>query len=374
VSASRNAPDAPRVTLKTIARALGLDHSTVGYALSGKGTIKDETRRRVVEAAARMGYVPSRAARRVRGSAAAAVGLVVPNVVMGYTELVQHASREARQSGCDLHVSLSEFDHAFERAAVETLLESRVSGIILKTLYSTWNGVPGDHPLRAAAKRATPLVLLGGPLRGSPFAAVATDVAEIGRRLGAHLAARGRREVALLFHQAPPASRNAKRMAEGVSEGLGHRAGRGGVRVVLLEREARSAARARADGVNVHYRAQIDAFLEDGASAAARALFDKAWERSRRPEAIVCQNEMLALGVMAEAVRRGVRIPDDVAVAAADRSYAASFAPLSLTTASVPARSVAREAFRLLADIRSGEAHRDEVRPLAPELVEGDST
>ncbi|GAA2223258.1 LacI family transcriptional regulator [Herbiconiux moechotypicola] len=73
-------PDSRPVTLLDVARAAGVGKSTVSNVLSGTGRFSDETRREVLEAAARLGYQPNRAARRLRGGRTGVVGVHVPGV------------------------------------------------------------------------------------------------------------------------------------------------------------------------------------------------------------------------------------------------------------------------------------------------------
>jgi len=119
------------VTLKQLAHDLGLHHSTVAYALSGKGTVKEATRQRVRAAAAQMGYVPNGLARRMRAKRTNVIGLVIPDILINFNELIQCTFRAAMQRGYDAQIAMTEFKQDWEDKAVRFLMESRVDGLII---------------------------------------------------------------------------------------------------------------------------------------------------------------------------------------------------------------------------------------------------
>ena len=87
-------------TAKDVADRLGLAVSTVGRALSDDPRISAETKARVAEVAAELGYTPSRAARMMRGTSSDVVGLMVPDIRAGLHATIAHALGEAlRGSG-----------------------------------------------------------------------------------------------------------------------------------------------------------------------------------------------------------------------------------------------------------------------------------
>jgi LacI family transcriptional regulator len=79
-----------------------------------------------------------------------------------------------------------------------------------------------------------------------------------------------------------------------------------------------------------------------------RRLMREAISQADRVTAVLCENEMLAIGAVAEAREIGLRIPQDIAVAAADRSVAADLSPIPLTTTSVDPAEASRAALDLL--------------------------
>ncbi len=208
-----------KVTIKDIAEKLNIDMSSVSYALSGKGTIKPETRDLVRRTAEEMGYVPNGIARKVSTGKSNLVGIVMPNVLFGYGEFVQHGFRMLSDAGMETNFSLTEFDDSLEGMALKYLLENRAAGIIIKSVYGKWESVPSGHPLRLAAANNVPVVSFGYPITGSPFSCVHMDMFAIGRILGGRLAETGRRKAQLLIPHPPPFYRNVDELMKGLEEG-----------------------------------------------------------------------------------------------------------------------------------------------------------
>ena len=133
------------VTLKQLAQELGLHHSTVAYALSGKGTVKQATRQRVREAAVQFGYVPNGLARRMRSRRTNLIGLVIPDVLINYNEFIQQIFRGSLERGYDAQIGLTEFKRDLEDKAVRFLMESRVDGMIIRSSFFRWEEVQRER-------------------------------------------------------------------------------------------------------------------------------------------------------------------------------------------------------------------------------------
>ena len=94
-----------------------------------------------------------------------------------------------------------------------------------------------------------------------------------------------------------------------------------------------------------------------------------------RPTAVFCANDMLALGVLQEVVRGGLRVPRDLAIVGFDDLTWASTSIVPLTTVRQPRELLGRTAVRLLLDeIDQGSAHTHQHVSFAPELIVREST
>ncbi|MGO4385143.1 LacI family DNA-binding transcriptional regulator [Specibacter sp. RAF43] len=144
------------VTIVDIARALDLSKSTVSSALTGQGRSSEATRRRVVEAAARMGYVTNRAARQLRVQSTGAWGLYIPAQVRMqsfYMQFTFGVVDEAAALGYDVTL--------FGRTSEPTQkMGPQIDGAIVA------DPLPDDPVIERLARTGVPLVT-GGPMRGS---------------------------------------------------------------------------------------------------------------------------------------------------------------------------------------------------------------
>ena len=95
----------PVVTIKDIARETGLSPATVARALGEGGPARPETRKKVRDAAARLGYVANSAARSMRNQSSNMVGLIVPDIVNRfYSEMAQAIRLPVMRVGCTFYL------------------------------------------------------------------------------------------------------------------------------------------------------------------------------------------------------------------------------------------------------------------------------
>lgn len=121
-----------RVTIKSIARDLGISHMTVSRALSGSPNVRKDTRVAVIAHAAQLGYVKSAAANAIRGRHTGIVGLLLPNLTNEFYAhfadcLAQYCDRQERQ--LIIHLTNDEIER--ERQAVFKLREVQAETVIM---------------------------------------------------------------------------------------------------------------------------------------------------------------------------------------------------------------------------------------------------
>ena len=120
------------VTIKDVARALGVAPSTVTRALSGSNRISAETVRRVRAQAEAMGYVADSSARAMQKGRSALVGLLLPDIQNSFYAAMAHVAAEyCRHRGYQLVLSLTEDDPEREEAHIRELVGVRCAGILL---------------------------------------------------------------------------------------------------------------------------------------------------------------------------------------------------------------------------------------------------
>ncbi len=322
----------PSARLSDVARAAGVSLSTASRALADPGLVLPATRSRIQDAAARLGYVPHGAARALASRRSRTIGAVVPTldnpIFAASTQALQH--RIARD-GYTLLVGSHEYDLEAEVKVVSALVERGVDGIVLVGLDHS----PDLH--RLLAKAAIPFEFTW-----------ATDASQIHYSLGfsnrlaaahvaQHLLELGHREFAMISGQTTSNDRARERVA--------------GVREALA-----------AHGLELPSRRVLE--IAFGISA-ARAAFGRLLDSGERFTALVCGNDLLALGALLEAAARGIAVPRQLSVTGFDDiELAGEFSP-ALTTIHLPVADIGRiAAERMLARIGGGEVPKSHEIPV----------
>lgn len=324
-----------RVTIRTIAQALGVHPSTVSRALGpGRaGEVSSETAQRIRDFAAAHGYEPDPWARSLRTRRTRTLGLLMPRLTDSVLAVMFEAAEDrARERGYQA-VTLSTRDHQHEeRRLVELLLDRRVDGLILAT-------VSMDDPLLPDIDgRGVPFVLLNRASGGYPCVRVDDEVG--GYLATRHLLSQGHRRVGML--SGPPDVSTASFRLEGYR-------------------------RAHAElGVPLDAALVVPSTftLQGGVEAATRVL-----TLPRRPTALVTVNDATAVGAMAVARDLNLRVPHDLAVVGYNDTDLAPMLPVPLSSVSVPLDEMGRLAVDTLVESLVSTGAPPEGRVFTPHLV-----
>jgi len=120
------------VTIKDIAIALGVSHSTVSRALNDHGHISDDMKERVRAAALELGYVVHAGARTLRQAHARLIGIIVPDVMNQlFAVMIKVLAARCDRAGYQLVLCVTEDDPETELRHVEALRQSRATGLII---------------------------------------------------------------------------------------------------------------------------------------------------------------------------------------------------------------------------------------------------
>lgn len=329
--------------LAEIAARANVSEATVSRVLNGRPGVSAATRATVLAALQELGLGhPVRAGRR----GGALVGLVVPEldnpIFPAFAQAVGH-TLGAR--GCTLVLATRTQDGSSEEELTDMLVERGVRGLVVVSGQHADTTADTGHYARLRA-RGVPFVLVDGyaPTIDAPF--VSTDDRAAVRLAVTHLVALGHRRVGLAVGPARfvPVVRKKEGFRSAVGELLGMPA-------------------AEAEGLVRH-----SLFTVEGGQAAAAELLELGCT------ALVCASDMMALGAVREAGRRGLDVPRDVSVVGFDDSALMAFTDPPLTTVRKPVAAMGQAAVRaLLEDVAGTPAPRSEFVFL-PELVVRGST
>jgi DNA-binding LacI/PurR family transcriptional regulator len=341
-----------QATLASLAAELGVSRTTVSNAYNRPDQLSPELRRRVLETARRLGYPgPDPVARSLRTRQAGAVGLLLTeNLSYAFRDPAAVGVLEGLALACeDAGVGLHLVPASPGREDVAAVHRAGVDGFVV---YS----VPDDDPhLAAVLQRPVPTVIIDQPgLDGVDR--VGPDDAEAISGLAGHLIELGHRQIGVLC------MRLARERNDGFASIERQRQAHFHVQRTRLAALAKTFGAAGVDWSQVPVVERFEHTVDDGASA-ARQLLDA------HPEvtALVCTSDILALGALAEAGRRGLRVPADMTVTGFDGIAEATRA--GLTTVHQPVLEKGKAAGKML--LAAGEHVEPRVITLATELRVG---
>ncbi|MEZ5670597.1 MAG: LacI family DNA-binding transcriptional regulator [Alphaproteobacteria bacterium] len=324
------APSRRRPTIRAVADLAGVSQTTVSFVINDKpgAAISEATRRRVWDAVEELDYRPNHAARVLSTRKSNLIGFISDRIASGAYggQSVLGAQSVAWSKGRLLLIVDTDADEAIEEAAIDQLMRRQVDGMLV-----------GAFSLRAwrppAMLLELPTVLINCFDPDGRFPCVIADEYEGGRSVAAHLVAAGHRRIGLVYGE--PEAEAGVRRRDGFRDGL-ERAGLGDNRALEVTTN----------------------WFPDGGRHGIAELLD----RDDPPTAVFCISDWVAMGAYQEIQRRGLRIPDDIAVVGYDdQEFAAGLQP-PLTTLALPHAQIGRRAAEMLL------AHRGD-RPLPPETV-----
>ncbi|MCF4121064.1 LacI family DNA-binding transcriptional regulator [Antribacter sp. KLBMP9083] len=328
-------------TMGDVAERAGVSRTTVSFVLNDRADagIPDETRRRVIDAAAALGYRPNAGARALAARRSDWYGIVTEIVTAPFAvDVIKGAQDRALEQGKFLLIASSESEVATEAAGIEKLLEQRIEGLLYAATWHRAVHVPD-------IVREVPAVLVNCFDADGSLPAVVPDEVGGGRRATQRLLDAGHTRIGLVtLDPAIPAS-------------VGRRQG---------YEEALDAA-----GIPVDTSLVVagDATADGGYSAASELL-----DRADRPTAIFCGNDRMAMGAYDAIKERGLTIPGDVAVVGFDnQELIAAYLRPRLTTVALPFQEMGARGVDMLAALTAGQSIGTEIVTIDCPLLERSS-
>ena len=306
---------ASNVTIRDVAQRAGVSPMTVSRVINESELVSADTRRRVEDAIAELGYVPSRLARGLSAKRTGTLAVIVPDVANPFfTLIVRSAEEVARRAGYRAILCDTRADLTVERDVIEEMLAHRVEGILIAPVSDRSR----EH-LRRLTSFDVPFVLVDRTVPGVEADAVLGDSKEGAQRLVEHLLSLGHRRIGMIVE------------SDDVSTARDRRIG--------YESALRAAGIPTASELVA--RASVDPSGGYGGMRRLLALDEP-------PTAVFTVNNLVALGAI-EAVRSaGLEVPDDVALVCFDDiEYASRLYPF-LTVMEQPAETVGTLSAQLL--------------------------
>lgn len=306
------------VQMKDVAERAGVSLSTVSFVLNKKrsSSISPATSKRVWAAAQDLNYHVNVHARRLARGRSNYVGLIISEIANPFfPDVIKGFETAASARGLELLLCNTEYQPERMTAAVNKMLGEGVRGVAIMT--STF----GEEQLKALASRRIPVVLLSvGP--NSPRA----RKIEINFSKGIiqaidHLIALGHRKFGVI--SGPLNIGSAATTQDAILESLARR----GLRAEHV--------------IECNYRV-------DGGMSAVRSLL----KQSVLPTAVLCGNDLIAIGAISALQEANLRVPEDISVVGVDDIVFARLASPPLTTIRVPRQDLGRLGFEVLEGMR----------------------
>ena len=329
-----------QVLLSDVAAAAGVSLATASRALNGQTGVGAELAEKVRVVARNLGYVPNVHARQLAGGTTSVIGLIVHEIDDPFfTEIAGGIVRSALAENLMVQVSHSGRDPEQELQEITTLVVQDVDGIIIagSGYVDPAKEAGAKEVLHAYQQRGGRVAVIGRHHLGVD--AVLPDNVAVGALAGQHLVELGHRDV-LIAAGSDQLTTIADRLT-----GICSAFQKVGVQPTVLQ----------------------ESFSLSGGARIASRIGDP----DVRPTAILALSDLMAIGVLQELRRQGLRVPDDISVMGIDDiTVAQSLAP-ALTTVAVPLNEMGEIAFSM---VRKPSAARPRRRVLPAQLVVREST
>ena len=310
-----------RLTIRDIATLAGVSTSTVSRVLNNSGYVKAEVRERIETVISQTHYTPSELAKQLKSHRSGLIGVIIPKI-NSYTtgEIVAGISSTLEPLRYQMLLANTNNSVAEEAAAYDLFRRQRVAGVL--HLGTTVNGGLVD----AIREAGLPIVMIGQDASHLGITSVIQNERSAARQMTEHLLGRGHTRIGLVTVGEEDLQVGGERTA-GYGDAL------------------------RAWGLPVDPELIVRASFraEAGEEAAERLL---RMTGDARCTAILAVTDRLAVGVMACLHDRGIRVPDDMAVAGMGDSDMARMVRPALSTVHYDYADTGAEAARLMLEMR----------------------
>ena len=305
-----------QTTIIDIAKALGISKSTVSRALTNHPNVNAKTRQRILDMAAQVDYQRNQLAISLLTNRTGTVGIMVPEFIsFFFPRVIIGAQEELARSGYNVVICHSNESYETEVANAKSLLASRVDGLIVSHTKETRNF---DH-FRVFQRKGIPVVFFNRVCEDMDVPKVTVDDYSGAFQAVTHLIQTGRRRIAHLA--GPDTLTNSRSRLDGYRDAIQQNG-------LTIEPE-----------LIISYDLNIDK---------ANIYVNHLLNLDNPPDALFTINDPTALEALNVAKRRGLRVPDDLAIVGFSDDPISALIEPGLTTIAQPVDGLGKEAARLL--------------------------
>ena len=300
--------------IRTVAALAKVSIATVSRTINGSPAVSDRLSKRVWQAIEQLNYFPNTHARSLVSGRSRLLGIIVENITNPFfPELIQSFEEVAVAHGYEILVSSSNSDPVVLTNCVRRMLERKVEGVAVLTFGEE------EPVLDQLAHHDVPMVLAEFRLADPKTSTILLDYTTGVRAAVDHLAELGHTKIGFL---AGPHKLHS---------------------AITRENDFRTAMEAATLPVNPAWVIECDHTLRGGVAG-----FERLQSLGERPTAVLCSNDMTAIGVLRAAYMKDLRVPQDLSVVGLDDIDFAEFTLPPLTTIRLSRTELARAAFDAL--------------------------
>lgn len=327
-----------KVSITDVAKRAGCSNATASYALNGSGRVAKQTRQRVLEAAAELGFIADHSAIRLRTGRSNLIGIIINDINNPFfAELVSQFEVEAWNAGYLSIMATSQDDPRRQALLIESMVAQGVAGVIISPVHGS---TPDD--LRPIKRRSIPCLVCVRDIGDADVNLVVADDFQAGVIAARHAVAMGHRRMAFVG---------------GYEHTMTWRNRRAGMLSIFRDRAGFSLD-AYPGSEGPQYGAEVVARLIKGNDA---------------PTLIVGLNDDTAIGTYLAARELGLEIGRDLSVIGFDNIPQTNTLSPAMTTVEMFPREIGRQCAEQLSRTLAGDADNPAIVKVSPTLISRDS-
>jgi DNA-binding LacI/PurR family transcriptional regulator len=305
-------------TIKDIARLTGVSHSTVSRAFGGTSLISEKTSFRNRKVARELGCQPSAIERSLKTKQTKVVGVIINSIEDPFLSKILFGIKDAaQQAGCCLFIAASQYDPIREQSIVQTMMEQRTDGVIICSF-----SLSADKGRQLLANKF-PIVVINYKANENFNYSIYHDDIDGSRQITSHLIQLGHTKIAYLGNT--KSGRISKDRVSGFRK-----------KMKLAQKE-----------IPTDYIYEV-AGIEPELGEISLEYFQS---QPNQPTAIICFNDMLAIGSLHTCKTAGIKVPEDFSITGFDNISFSTYTNHPLAPLDQPKYSIGNEAAKFLLDL-----------------------
>lgn len=306
-----------QVTIKDIARELGISPSTVSRALKDHPDISPDTKKAVNALAEKLNYQPNIVALSLRQSKTNTIGVIIPEIVhFFFSTIISGIEDVAYSAGYNVIITQSNESEAREILDMKALFNSRVDGMLMSVSRETTNF---DH-IEGMLAKGVPIVFFDRVYNTDQASKIIVDDFTGAKDATLHLIEQGCKRIAHI--EGPPNLEISKQRLEGYKEALKEN--------------------------NIPFNKDLIAICPSGTIEEGKKATEKLLSLKNPPDAIFATNDPSAMGAMQAIKEKGLKMPKDIALVGFSNWFFSALMDPPLSSVDQPGFEMGQEAAKLL--------------------------